>query len=36
MLEELRGEKRPVAIFDPHNSSLPKIGNFEKAKRKAK
>ncbi len=36
MLEEIRGEKRPSVIFDPHTSSLPKIGNFEKAKRKAK
>jgi hypothetical protein len=35
MLEDMRGEKRPAAIFDPHTSNLPKTGNFEKAKRKA-
>jgi 1-acyl-sn-glycerol-3-phosphate acyltransferase len=34
LLEELRGEKRPVEIFDPHNSSLPRTGNFKKAKKK--
>jgi hypothetical protein len=30
LLEELRGEKRPVEIFDPHLSSLPRTGNFKK------
>jgi 1-acyl-sn-glycerol-3-phosphate acyltransferase len=30
LLEELRGEKRPVEIFDPHNSNLPRTGNFKK------
>jgi 1-acyl-sn-glycerol-3-phosphate acyltransferase len=30
LLEELRGEKRPVEIFDPHNSELPRTGNFKK------
>ena len=30
ILEELRGEKRPVEIFDPHNSGLPRIGNYKK------
>ena len=30
LLEELRGEKRPVEIFDPHNSDLPRTGNFKK------
>lgn len=30
LLEELRGEKRPLEIFDPHNSDLPRIGNFKK------
>jgi 1-acyl-sn-glycerol-3-phosphate acyltransferase len=30
LLEELRGEKRPVDIFDPHNSDLPRTGNFKK------
>lgn len=30
LLEELRGEKRPVAIFDPHTSDLPRTGNFKK------
>jgi 1-acyl-sn-glycerol-3-phosphate acyltransferase len=30
LLEELRGEKRPVEIFDPHNSALPRTGNFKK------
>ena len=34
LLEELRGEKRPVEIFDPHNSNLPRTGNFKKAKKK--
>lgn len=30
ILEELRGEKRPVEIFDPHKSSLPRTGNYKK------
>ncbi|MSO43071.1 MAG: 1-acyl-sn-glycerol-3-phosphate acyltransferase [Candidatus Planktophila sp.] len=30
LLEELRGEKRPVEIFDPHLSTLPRTGNFKK------
>jgi hypothetical protein len=30
MLEELRGEKRTPVIFDPHNSDLPRTGNFKK------
>jgi 1-acyl-sn-glycerol-3-phosphate acyltransferase len=34
LLEELRGEKRPVEIFDPHNSNLPRTGNFKKAQKK--
>jgi hypothetical protein len=34
LLEELRGEKRPVEIFDPHNSTLPRTGNFKKDKKK--
>lgn len=33
LLEELRGEKRPEAIFDPHTSDLPRTGNFKKAKK---
>ena len=32
LLEELRGEKRPLEIFDPHTSTLPRIGNFKKRK----
>lgn len=32
LLEELRGEKRPEEIFDPHTSTLPRIGNFKKKK----
>jgi 1-acyl-sn-glycerol-3-phosphate acyltransferase len=34
LLEEIRGEKRPVEIFDPHNSNLPRTGNFKKAQKK--
>lgn len=30
MLEEIRGEKRPEVIFDPHTSELPRTGNFKK------
>ena len=33
MVEELRGEKRPAEVFDPHNSDLPRTGNFKKKKR---
>ena len=33
MLEQMRGEKRPEVIFDPHNSDLPRIGNFIKAEK---
>jgi 1-acyl-sn-glycerol-3-phosphate acyltransferase len=34
MLEEIRGEKRTPVIFDPHNSNLPRTGNFKKKKAK--
>jgi 1-acyl-sn-glycerol-3-phosphate acyltransferase len=34
LLEELRGEKRPLEIFDPHTSALPRTGNFKKAQKK--
>lgn len=34
MLEEIRGEKRPAQIFDPHTSDLPRTGNFKKGKKK--
>ena len=30
-LEEIRGEKAPKEIFDPHLSDLPRIGNFKRA-----
>lgn len=30
MLEDIRGEKRPANIFDPHTSDLPRTGNFKK------
>ena len=30
LLEEIRGQKRPEAIFDPHTSDLPRTGNFKK------
>jgi hypothetical protein len=33
-LEEIRGEKRPPVIFDPHTSTLPRTGNFKKEKKK--
>jgi len=33
MIEEMRGEKRPALIFDPHSSSLPRTGNFKKKAR---
>lgn len=34
MLEEIRGEKAPEHPFDPHESDLPRTGNFKKAKKK--
>jgi len=34
ILEGIRGEKRSEVIFDPHNSDLPRTGNFKKAKKK--
>lgn len=30
LLEDIRGEKRPQVIFDPHTSNLPRTGNFKK------
>jgi 1-acyl-sn-glycerol-3-phosphate acyltransferase len=33
LLEEIRGEKRPDAIFDPHTSELPRTGNFKKKRK---
>jgi 1-acyl-sn-glycerol-3-phosphate acyltransferase len=33
LLEQIRGEKRPEVIFDPHTSDLPRTGNFKKKKR---
>ena len=30
LLEEIRGEKRTPVIFDPHESELPRTGNFKK------
>jgi 1-acyl-sn-glycerol-3-phosphate acyltransferase len=30
LLEDIRGEKRPEVIFDPHTSALPRTGNFKK------
>jgi 1-acyl-sn-glycerol-3-phosphate acyltransferase len=33
MLEDIRGEKAPTQIFDPHTSELPRTGNFRKAKK---
>ena len=32
LLEEIRGQVRPPVIFDPHNSDLPRTGNFKKKK----
>ena len=32
LLEEIRGQKRPEVIFDPHKSDLPRIGNFKKTR----
>jgi 1-acyl-sn-glycerol-3-phosphate acyltransferase len=34
LLEEIRDQKRPEVIFDPHSSELPRTGNFKKKKRK--
>jgi 1-acyl-sn-glycerol-3-phosphate acyltransferase len=34
LLEEIRGQKRPATIFDPHTSELPRTGNFRKGKNK--
>lgn len=34
LLEEIRGEVRPKAIFDPHTSELPRTGNFRKGENK--
>ena len=34
LLEEIRGQKRPATIFDPHTSELPRTGNFRKGERK--
>lgn len=34
LLEEIRGQKRPATIFDPHTSELPRTGNFRKGKKK--
>ena len=36
LLEQIRGESAPNEIFDPHNSNLPRIGNFKKSNKKAK
>jgi 1-acyl-sn-glycerol-3-phosphate acyltransferase len=36
LLEEIRGELAPDEIFDPHNSNLPRTGNFKKNNKKAK
>ena len=36
LLEEIRGELVPDEIFDPHNSNLPRTGNFKKNNKKAK
>ena len=30
LLEDLRGEKAPVEIFDPKRSQLPRTGNFKR------
>ena len=34
LLEEIRGQKAPTKIFDPHLSDLPRIGNYKKRKNK--
>lgn len=33
ILENIRGEKAPEEVFDPHTSNLPRTGNFKKARR---
>ena len=33
LLEEIRGELAPDEIFDPHNSNLPRTGNFKDNKK---
>ena len=30
LLEDLRGEKAPLEIFNPKNSQLPRTGNFKR------
>jgi 1-acyl-sn-glycerol-3-phosphate acyltransferase len=34
LLEEIRGQKCPATIFDPHTSALPRTGNFRKGEKK--
>lgn len=34
LLEQIRGESAPAVKFDPHQSELPRTGNFNKAKKK--
>lgn len=34
LLEEIRGQKRPATIFDPHTSELPRTGNFRKGEKR--
>jgi 1-acyl-sn-glycerol-3-phosphate acyltransferase len=34
ILEQIRGESAPTEIFDPHTSSLPRIGNFKKNRKR--
>ncbi len=34
-LEVIRGESAPAQIFDPHQSDLPRIGNYKRAARRA-
>ncbi|MBC7462834.1 MAG: 1-acyl-sn-glycerol-3-phosphate acyltransferase [Actinobacteria bacterium] len=31
MLEDIRGERAPIEVFDPHTSELPRTGNYKKA-----
>ena len=33
MVEDIRGEKAPAVVFDPHTSDLPRTGNFKKPKK---
>jgi hypothetical protein len=30
LLEDIRGEKAPLEVFDPKKSALPRTGNFKK------